>query len=124
MVDLYLFLLGQPDARIDGKIYNAGSDNPTLLELADMVRNAVGGDFPIDVEPADNLPSYRLSSNRMRSELGFQPSHTIEEAVRDLAAAFRNGEITGSFDDPRYFNNKMMRRVDLEQSTGGAAPGI
>ena len=95
MVELYVFLLRQPDSRIDGKIYNAGSENPTLLELAEMVRNAVGGDCPIDVKSADAPSSHHLSSDRIREELGFQPKRTIEAAVRDLAAAFQNGKIQG-----------------------------
>ncbi len=114
MVDLYLFLLDQPDARIDGKTYDAGYENQTVLELADIVKRVVGGDLSIDIEPTDDLRSYHVSSDRLRRELGFRPCHTIEDAVRDLAAAFRNGEIPDSFDDPRYFNIKMMQRVSLE----------
>lgn len=114
MVDLYLFLLDQPDALIDGKTYDAGYETQTVLDLADIVKRVVGGDLPIDIEPKDGLRSYPASSDRLRRELGFKPRHTIEDAVRDLAAAFRNGKIPDSFDDPRYFNIKMMQRVGLE----------
>ena len=78
------------------------------------MKRVVGGDLSIDIEPTDDLRSYHVSSDRLRRELGFRPCHTIEDAVRDLAAAFRNGEIPDSFDDPRYFNIKMMQRVSLE----------
>jgi len=70
MVDLYLFLLDQPDEKIDGKIYNAGYENHTLMELAEIVRKVVGEDLPIDVEPTDDLRSYHVSSKKMRNELG------------------------------------------------------
>jgi len=114
LVSLYVFLLGQPDTRINGQIYNAGSGNPTLLELANLVNNAVGGDCMIDVESAETMPSSRLSFDRMRNELGFQPKHTIEEAVRDLAAAIRNGELPNSIDGSKYENHAMLEKVELE----------
>lgn len=114
MVDLYLFLLGQPDARIDGKTYNAVTENHTLLELADVVKNVVGGDLAIDAEPTGKPCSCSMSSERMLHELGFEPNHTFKEAVRDLAAAFHDGNLPDSLDDPRYFNAETMRRAGLE----------
>ena len=40
MTDLYMQLLELPKERIAGKIWNAGYDNFTISEIADMVRNA------------------------------------------------------------------------------------
>jgi len=114
MVGLYLFLMDQPDDKIDGKIYNAGFENHTLLELADIVRKVVGGDLTVDVEPTDDLRSYHVSSEKMRTELGFEPSHTIEDAVRDLVAAFGAGKLPDSMDDSRYYNIKRMQEVSLK----------
>ena len=114
MVDLYLFLLGQPDARIGGKTYNAVSENPTLLELAEVVKGTVGGDISIDPGPAGAPRSRRLSSQRMRDELGFRPDHTVADAIGDLAAAFRDGKLPGSLNDPRYSNAETMRRSGLK----------
>lgn len=114
MVELYLFLLGQPDARIDGKTYNAVSENPTLLELADVVKSVIGGDLAIESRPAGEPCSCRLSSERMRHELGFRPDHTVADAVGDLAAAFRDGNLPDSLDDPRYVNVETLQRVSLD----------
>jgi nucleoside-diphosphate-sugar epimerase len=41
MVDLYLLLLRESAARIDGQIYNAGAPNHTVLELACKVRDTI-----------------------------------------------------------------------------------
>ena len=114
MVGLYLFLLDQADEKIDGKIYNAGYENFTLLELADIVKGVVGGDIPIDVEPTDDLRSYHVSSEKMRHELGFKPRHTIEDAVRDMVVAFKDGRLPNSMDDPRYFNIELMKKTNLK----------
>jgi len=114
MVGLYLFLLDQPDEKIDGEIFNAGYENHTLMELAEIVKKVVGGDLPIDVEPTDDLRSYHVSAEKMRQKLGFEPSHTIEDAVRGLVAAMADGRLPNSMDDPRYFNINLMREVDLK----------
>jgi nucleoside-diphosphate-sugar epimerase len=113
MVGLYVFLLDQPDENIDGKIFNAGYENHTLMELAEIVRGTVDPALPIDVEPTDDLRSYHVSSEKMRRELGFRPSHTIADAVQDLVHAFRDGRLTDPLQNPRYFNIKMMQKIHL-----------
>ena len=114
MVDLYLFLLQQPDERIDGAIYNAGYENYTLMELAEIVKKVIGDDLPIDIEPTDDLRSYHVCSEKIRKELGFEPTHSIEEAVRGLMRAFENGKLPDSMEDSRYFNIKMMKDTALK----------
>lgn len=114
MTDLYLLLLGQPDARIDGKTFNAGSENRTLLELAGIVKTVVDDEVSIIVEPTDDLGSYQVSSDRLRREMGFVPRRTVEDAVSDLVAAFRNGKIPQSVGNPKSFNTKTTRRINLE----------
>jgi nucleoside-diphosphate-sugar epimerase len=114
MTDLYVFLLQQPDERIDGEVYNAGFENHTLNQLAEMVRRQVGNDIAVDVVPTNDLRSYHVSSDKMRRKLGFTPKHTIEEAVSDLVSAFRAGKLPNSLDDPRYFNIKRMQEISLK----------
>ena len=91
MADLYLLLLGQPDARIDGKTYNVGGECHTLDELLGIAKRVAGSALTIDVDPADDLRSYHLSSEKLHRELGVEPSRTVEDAIRGLVAAFRSG---------------------------------
>ena len=114
MVGLYLFILQQDDEKIDGKIFNAGYENFTVMEIAEMVRDALGGDIGIQVTPTDDNRSYHVSSEKMKNELGFVPQHTILDAVKDLKAAFDTGKVPNSMDDPIYFNIKLMQEVDLK----------
>ncbi len=114
MADLYVLLLQQPDAAIDGEIYNAGYENHTLDQLAEMVRQQVGNDIVIDVVPTNDLRSYHVSSEKMRRKLGFVPKHTIEDAIRDLVGAFRAGKLPNSLDDSRYFNIRRMQELSLK----------
>ena len=113
MVDLYCMLLDLADEKIDGKIYNAGYQNYTLLKLADIVKTVVDNDLSIDIESTDDLRSYHVSSDKIKNELGFGPKHSIEDAVQDLVTAFHTGKLPNSMDNPRYYNIKMMQQVNL-----------
>jgi len=114
MVDLYLASLQWDDALIDGKIYNAGYENHTIMQIAEMVRDGVGGGVEIEVTPTDDLRSYHISSSKIATELGFRPKRTIADAVRDLKEAFVAGKVPDSMTDPRWFNIKMMQRIGLK----------
>jgi len=114
MTDLYLFLLQKDDAEIDGKIYNAGYENHTVMQLAEMVKKVVGDDLTINVEPTDDPRSYQVSSEKIRKELGFTPSHTIEQAVIDLVEAMKDGRLTDTMDNPLYFNIKRMQGTNIK----------
>jgi nucleoside-diphosphate-sugar epimerase len=113
MTDLYVAMLQYPDDLIDGRIYNAGYENHTLIELADIVKGVVGPNLSVDVEPTDDLRSYHVSSQRIKAELGFVAQRDIDDAVRGLANALRTGKLPDSMNDPRYFNIKLMQQVGL-----------
>jgi len=113
MVGLYLNLLDQPDDKIDGQIFNAGYENHTVMEIAEMVRDALGRPVDIVVQPTDDDRSYHVSSAKMRQALGFEPAHTIADAVRDLKAAFDAGRVSDPLGNPIYFNIKQMQRANL-----------
>ena len=112
--DLYVKALEWPDDAIDGKVYNAGYENHTILEIAEMVRRVVGEDVEIAVTPTNDNRSYQISSEKIRRELGFVPEHTIEDSVRDLVAAFRSGKIPDAMDNPLYYNIRTMRQIHLK----------
>jgi len=114
MVGVYLYLLQQPGDKIDGKIWNAGYQNHTLLELAEIVKRVVGGDLEIVIEPTDDMRSYHVSSAKITRDIGFVPRHTIEDAVRDLVAAFAAGKLPDSMSDVKYSNIQTMQSLNLK----------
>lgn len=113
VADLYLHALESPHELIDGKVYNAGYENHRVSELAELVRDVVGNDVEILTEPTDDLRSYHISSERIERELGFRPRKTIEDAVRDLVAAFEAEKVPNAMEDPRYYNIKTMQATIL-----------
>ena len=113
MADVYLRLLEASDRQIGGKIFNAGYQNRTVIELAKMIRHVVGGSTEIVTTPSDDNRSYHISSEKIRRELGFVPSHTIEDAARGLVDGFKGGLIPNSMTDIRYYNIKTMQHLKL-----------
>ena len=114
MTDLYLKSLQWSDEAIDGKIFNAGYENHTLMEIAEMTRQVVGESVEIMTTPTDDLRSYHISSEKIKQELGFVPAHTIKEAIEDLASAFKANQIPNSLTDSRYYNVKVMKEINFK----------
>ena len=113
MTDLYCFMLQQPDSAINGGIFNAGYENHTVMQLADLVNDVMGGKLAIDVQPTDDMRSYHVSSAKLRQSLGFSASHSIENAIRGLVDAFKENRLHDPMNNPMYFNIKRMQQVNL-----------
>jgi nucleoside-diphosphate-sugar epimerase len=114
MADAYMLLLQAPEEKVNGKVYNAGYENHSVMQLAEMVQRNVGPHVQLKVQNTNDLRSYHVSSKKIKDELGFEASHSIEEAVVDLIKAFKDGRLPNSMDDPRYFNIKTMQKVNLQ----------
>lgn len=113
VTDLYVQSLRWADEAIDGKVFNAGYENHRVMEIAEMIRDAVSGDVAIEVTPTDDHRSYHISSERIREQLGYVPQRSIGQAVQDLVAAFDAGRIADSMTDDRYYNIRTMQRLRL-----------
>jgi nucleoside-diphosphate-sugar epimerase len=116
-VDLCKLLLTVPDEKIANEIFNCGYQNMSIMDLAHMVKRVVGEEFPdkppIDIvtTPSDDNRSYHINSDKIKRVLGFSPSHSIEEAVRDLCHAFRDGKIPDSMANDRYYNVRTLKKL-------------
>ena len=115
--DLCRMLLEAPDEKIADEIFNCGFQNMSIMDIAQIVKKVVEEEFPekgdIDIEttPTDDIRSYHINSDKIRRILGFEPKHTIEEAVRDLCRAFKEGKLPDSFDDDQYYNVRTMQAI-------------
>ena len=114
MIEAYYVLLTAPNKKISGKIFNAGYENQSVSEIAETVKSVVGNDVKLKIVPTDDNRSYHISSCKIREELGFVAKYSIREASQDLVDAFNQGLITDSLKDPRYFNIKMMEKINLQ----------
>ena len=119
ITDLYADLLDLPADRIAGKIYNASYQNHTIAELGEMVRTVVTREMPalapiaVERTSTNDTRSYHVSSEKIRRELGYVPTRTVEEAVADICTAFRRGRILNPLDNIRYYNVKTIQASKL-----------
>lgn len=110
MTDLYVQSLEYSDSLISQKIFNAGYENYSVEKIAKMIYTVVG-DNEVDIiySPTNDLRSYHISSKKIASELGFQPTHSVENAISDLINAYKKGDIKNPLDNIAYYNVKMMK---------------
>jgi nucleoside-diphosphate-sugar epimerase len=119
IAELYVDLLERPAEQIAGKTFNAAYQNHTVAELGEMVRRIVSeempelGDISMVTTPSNDLRSYHVSSAKIQRELGWTPRRTVEDAIRDLCAAFKAGKLPDSLTDPQYFNVKTVQLSEL-----------
>ena len=113
ITDLYLKLLELPTEAVAGQVWNAGYENMPVNRIAELVQQVVGEHVGVEVLPSDDPRSYHISSDKIRREIGFEPQHTVEEAIRDLASAFAAGLLPDSMTNPKYFNIKTMQALAL-----------
>ena len=114
MVRAYIESLRWPAEAIDGRTYNVGYQNYKVREIAEMVRNVIGNHVTIETIPTDDNRSYHVSSERIRRDLGFTATHTVEDAVRDLQLAFATDRIPNAVNDDRYYNIRRMQHLKLQ----------
>ena len=115
--DVVEVFLTAPSDKIQNEIFNVGTQNLSLMQIANLVRDVVSREFPekgrveIVTTPSDDLRSYHINSDKIKRVLGFTPSHSIEKAVHDLCQAFRDGRLPNSMEDDQYFNVRRLKRL-------------
>jgi nucleoside-diphosphate-sugar epimerase len=84
-------------------VYNCGFENLSASATAKLIENEVPA--TINITKVKDKRSYAVNSNRIIS-VGFEPKHTVQEAIRDLVAAHGEGRIK---EEPRAYNLQWMR---------------
>lgn len=120
MVDAYEVMLAAPHEKIHREIFNIGFQNHSISDIAlkakKIVEEELPGRQPIKIEttPSNDNRSYHVNSDKIKRVLGFQPKRNIEDAVRDLARAFKNHLLPNSFDDDWYYNVRTMKKLGAQ----------
>lgn len=104
ITDVYLHFLQHPD--LTG-IYNAGFENLSIRTIAEMVARHVKAD--ITVTASNDPRSYRINSDKLLAT-GFRPKKTVENAIEEIVAAYRDGKIA---DEPHFYNLGWMQEKKI-----------
>jgi nucleoside-diphosphate-sugar epimerase len=101
ITDLYLFLLDHPEHT---GIFNAGFENISILDIANMVAKHVKAE--IVVTPSNDPRSYRVNSDRLLAT-GFRPKKTVEDAIKEIIGMYSQGALKN---EDRWYNLKWMEK--------------
>ena len=109
MCRMYEELLEVPKEKIQGQVFNVGSRNVSLLEIAQSIKDVVEQELPgapiaIEIQPRQDDRTYSISCEKIKKAIGFEPEFTFEDAVRDLVWKFQAGEFEDALTNPLYTN--------------------
>jgi nucleoside-diphosphate-sugar epimerase len=119
VTDLYVKMLEYPSDLVAGDVFNAGYENHTVAQLAQLAKAVVEAESPgrepirIDTTSTNDNRSYHVSSRKIAGKLGYRPNHSIEDAVRDLCCAFKAGKFPDSLTNEDYVNVKTVKKLSL-----------
>jgi nucleoside-diphosphate-sugar epimerase len=119
VTELYVKMLEYPARLVDGEIFNAGYENHTVAQLAEMAKAVVEHEYPekapirIETTRTNDNRSYHVSSRKIAEKLGYRPIRTIEDAIRDLCSAFKAGKFDNSLANDDYVNVKAIKKLGL-----------
>jgi nucleoside-diphosphate-sugar epimerase len=101
--------LNAPLPIVSGQIFNLGDTrlNYTLTQVAQMILKMFPDTRVQHIEDTDRR-NYRVSFEKIHSQLGFTASWQLEDGMRQLRQAFEDKEIV-DYTDNRYYNQKFLK---------------
>lgn len=112
-------LMFSPIEKVQNQIFNIGTQNLSIAQIADMVRSVVINEFPEknDIEiittSSDDLRSYHINSDKIKNLLNFVPKYSVEDAIKSLCDAHKKGLYPNSMEDDIYYNVKRLMRLKV-----------
>ena len=114
MVRSYTEVISSNKNQINKEIFNVGSTNHSVKEIAETVKTNISNDVVLKkINSVDNR-SYHISSKKIKKKLNFETRLTIKDAVLDLKKAFDKKLLVNTFDNDNYFNIKKMQNINLK----------
>jgi len=113
---------------VQSQIYNVGDDrlNMTIGQLGELVRRMASPYRAVEVQVLggdEDRRNYRVSFEKIRSDLGFRAETMLEDGVREMVEQLRAGTY-GDFQNPIYSNVATTRAAlhDFYESNDLYAP--
>lgn len=114
----FLRAVQAPSKAAAGRIFNVGheSQNFTVGEVAEKVVAQLPGTVVEYSENIEDRRSYRVGFDRIRDELGFEPTMTVDDAIREVRELLESGAVV-NYGDEVYHNVKLLRRAFGQAAT-------
>lgn len=103
----------QANYSING-VFNATSDNYTVGQVADLVKNEVekktGDKIKLDIKNIQDFRNYKVSIDKAKTYLGFQPLYTIKDIIDNL---FDHIDCFGDFEKDEFYNIRTFKKLQF-----------
>ncbi len=105
-----LKIIQAPVEDICGEIFNVGSDdqNIRISELAQQIHKEIPDADVKFIKEKEDERSYYVSFTKIKEELDFTPTMTIESAVKEIGKALEEGPII-NYRDKKYSNHRSLK---------------
>ncbi len=117
MCDLYKKLILENISSFNGQIFNVGTENLKIIEIAKKVKSIIEKNYKtkeninINIEESADIRSYMINSDKIQKILGFKFKRNVSDAIEDLCKAFDNQLIIDSFSD-KWSNIKVLSKLE------------
>lgn len=95
------------NSNIESGCYNAGFENISILQIAELVKNRLGAD--IIVSESNDPRSYRQNSDKLLNT-GFKQEFGVDYAINEIIEAFNKKELIES---DQCYTVKWMKNLNL-----------
>ncbi len=118
--DVVELLLCSDKEKIQREIFNVGNQNMSISDIALLVKKIVQEEFPdrdeisIETSPTDDIRSYHINSDKIYNTLGFKPKSSIEDAIRSLCVAYKEGKLSDSMKKDIFYNIRTMKKLKIK----------
>ncbi len=109
MVNVYRHFINNID--IESGCYNAGFENISILDIANMVKRNINSE--IIISKSNDPRSYRQDSSKLLAT-GFKPKFGIEDAIKEIKELYYKGDLV---DKDSFYTVKWMKKLNLNNNT-------
>lgn len=116
--EAHIHCLEAEPEKVSGQVFNIVHDNYRILDLAQQVKknlSQIGIDVKLDInyDQIDHR-SYQVSGKKVTDMLGYTPSISVADGVREIAEVLRSRQCR-DFDNPIYYNVRWLKLlIELE----------
>jgi nucleoside-diphosphate-sugar epimerase len=103
------FALAMEAPNAAGRVFNVGSEtqNFTVAEVAERIAARLPSVRVDYVANSADRRSYKVSFDRIRNRLGFEPRFTVDQTIDEVAGLLESGAVA-DFTEEKYHNAKWL----------------
>lgn len=117
VVEAIYLALHQPLERIRGQVFNIISANHKIDEIGQMVTELIPGTALSRSSAIVDQRNYRVSARKARETLGFVPSISVPDGIREVVELLKSGVIK-DYQAKKYHNLHAFQREMNNESNG------